>query len=101
MNASVSVVPVWYSIRKERNEEMTPEKLLKLVRRNNIAAVRKALKNGFEINLTDEDDRWKGGKIVKSLSVLFLSFLLVACSHFDGYAEHDTRPRYDITKLVY
>ena len=39
--------------------------------------------------------------MVKSFSALFLLFLLAACSHFDGYAEHDTRPRYDITKLVY
>lgn len=39
--------------------------------------------------------------MVKSFSALFLLFLLAACSHFDGYAEHDTRPHYDITKLVY
>ena len=33
--ASVSVVLVWYSIRKERNEEMTPEKLLKPAQKGN------------------------------------------------------------------
>ena len=35
---------------------MTPVKLLKLAQKNNVVAVRKALKDGFDINIMDEDD---------------------------------------------